>query len=217
MFDRDKIGMIVAEFLGTAILAVTAIAAASYFNFTAAWYVSIAAGTTLAVIVALIGRVSGAHVNPAITLGLWTLKKIPTTQAIVYISSQLLGGAVALAFVEYVTSTDILSVGATSIIGNVFVAEMVGSAVFGMGVASAVTQKLEGFYLSFTVGASLMIGILIASNGGNGFINPAVALANNAWDITTVIAPLLGSIVGMNIYSMFFAPSSSLKSTRNKR
>lgn len=214
MFNREKIGMMVAEFFGTAILATVAISAASYFNFTAAWYVSIAAGTALAVLVALIGKVSGAHVNPAITLGLWTLKKISTTNAAVYIAVQMLGGAVALLFVEYVTNSDIVQAGTGNIDSRVFVAEMIGAAVFGMGVAAAVSQKMEGFQLSFTIGASLMLGILIASNGGVGFVNPAVALANNTWDKTVVIAPLLGSVVGMNIYSMFLAPASSLKSRK---
>ncbi|MFT4532301.1 MAG: glycerol uptake facilitator-like aquaporin [Candidatus Saccharimonadales bacterium] len=211
MLDREKVGMIVAEFFGTAILATVAISASIYFSFTAAWYVALSAGIALAVIMTMIYRVSGAHVNPAITLGLWTLKKIPTPQAIVYVASQLLGGAVALAFVEYVTNNDILQAGATSVDARVFVAEMVGAAVFGMGVAAAVTQKLEGFHAAFAVGASLTLGMLIASNGGVGFINPAVALANNTWDKTVVIAPLLGSVVGMNIYSMFLAPAASLK------
>jgi glycerol uptake facilitator-like aquaporin len=215
MFDRDKVGMIVSEFLGTAILATVIIGASSYFNFTAAWYVSLSAGTALAVLVVLLGKVSGAHLNPAITLGLWSLKKIQTSQAVVYISSQLLGGAVALSFVEYVTNTDVVQAGTSSIDSRVFVAEMVGAAVFGMGVAAAVMQKLDGLLLAATIGASLTLGILVASNGGIGFINPAVALANNTWDKTVVIAPLLGSLVGMNVYSMFFAPASSLKTSKN--
>lgn len=210
MFDRQKIGVIVAEFFGTGILATVAIAAASYFNFTAPWYVSIAVGTTLAALVATIGKVSGAHVNPAITLGLWTLRKIPTPQAAVYIASQLLGGAVALVFVEYVTASDVLQQGVGSVDSRIFVAEMVGAAVFGFGVAATVMQKLEGLYAAFAIGASLTLGVLIASLAAPGYINPAVALANNTWDKTVVIAPLLGSVVGMNIYSMFLAPTSSL-------
>jgi glycerol uptake facilitator-like aquaporin len=213
MFNRKQIGMIVAEIIGTFILATVAIAAASYFKFTAPWYVSIAVGTTLAVLVGTIGKVSGAHVNPAITLGLWTLRKIPTPQAVVYVTSQLLGGALALAFVEYTTNTDILQQGFSTIDTRVFLAEMVGAAVFGFGVAAAVMQKLEGYQAAFTIGASLMLGVLVASIAAPGYINPAVALANNTWDRTVVVAPLLGSVVGMNLYSLFLAPTSSLKAS----
>jgi len=216
MFSREKVGMILAEFVGTFILATVAIAAASYFNFTAPWYVSIAVGITLATLVAVIGKVSGSHVNPAVTAGLWTLRKISAVTALVYISAQMLGGVLSLAFVEYVTNTDIIAQGMTSIDGRIFLAEMIGAAVFGVGVAAAVMQKLEGFYASFTIGASLMLGILVASLAGPGFLNPAVALANNTWDLTVVVAPILGVILGMNTYSLFFAPEKSLISRSRK-
>ena len=214
MFDRNKVGMIVAEFLGTAMLALVIVGAARYFNFTAPWYVGIAAAVAFATIYGTVGRVSGAHLNPAITLGLWTLKKIPTPQALVYVASQLLGGAVALAFVEYVTNSDVLARGMSVFDTRVFVAEMVGAAVFGFGFAAVVMQKLEGLHAAFTAGASLMLGVLIASVAAPGFINPAVALAENSWDRTVVLAPVVGVIVGMNLYSLFLAPPSSLK--RNK-
>ena len=210
MFDRKKIGMIIAEVVGTFILAVVAISVASMFNRTAPLYVSLAVGTTLAVLVGTIGRVSGAHVNPAITLGLWTLRKIPTPQALVYVAAQLLGGALALAYVEYSRDMDIIQTGMTTIDSRVFLAEMVGAAVFGFGVAAVITQKLEGYQAAFTIGASLTVGILVASLSAPGFLNPAVALANNTWDRTVVVAPLLGSVIGMNAYSLFLAPTSSL-------
>jgi glycerol uptake facilitator-like aquaporin len=217
MFTREKIGIILAELSGTFILAVVAIAAASYFNFTAPWYVSIAVGTALATLVAVIGTVSGAHVNPAITLGLWTLRKISTSYAVVYIAAQMLGGILALAFVEYVTDVEILQQGFSSVDGRIFFSEMVGAAVFGLGVASAVMRKLEGLQASFTIGASLTVGILIASIAGPGYINPAIALANNTWDWTVVFAPIVGVIVGMNLYSLFLAPENALLARNNKR
>jgi len=217
MFDRKKVGVIVAEFFGTAVLALTAIGAASYFNFTAPWYVGIAVGISLAVLVGTIGKVSGAHVNPAITLGLWTLRKIPTPDAIAYVAAQLLGGVVALSFVEYVTGTAVLSSASSTFDGRVFVAEMVGTAVFALGVSAVVMQKIEGMQAAFTIGASLTVGILIASLAAPGYLNPSVALAFNAWDRTTVIAPLIGAVLGMNLYSLFLAPPSSLVNKKTRK
>jgi glycerol uptake facilitator-like aquaporin len=212
MLERKKMGVIVAEFLGTMILALVVIGSAKYFNFTAPWYVGMAAAIALATLVGTIGKVSGAHVNPAITAGLWTLKKIPTPNALIYIAAQLLGGASALAIVEYVTNSDVVASGMSTMDGRVFLAEALGTAIFGFGVAAVVMQKLEGMQAAFTVGASLFLGVLVAAMAAPGFLNPAVALANNSWDRTTVIAPLLGSIVD----SFFLAPADSLKSSKKK-
>lgn len=217
MFSRQKMGVIMAELLGTAILAMVAIGASRYFNFTAPWYIAIAVGFTLMVLVTTIGRVSGSHVNPAITLGLWSLRKIDTPQAIVYISAQLLGGALAFAFIEYVTNSDIVNAGLSSFDLRIFVAEMVGAAVFGFGVAAVVMQKIEGAQAALTVGFSLTLGVLVAAVAAPGFINPAVALASNAWDSTVILAPILGSIVGMNVYSFFLAPTESLQASKKKK
>jgi glycerol uptake facilitator-like aquaporin len=211
MQQRQKIGTLVAEFFGTAILAMAILGAARYFNFTAPWYVGLAAGVTLAALVGVIGKVSGAHVNPAITLGLWTLRQIPGTTALAYMAVQLLGGLTAFAFVEYVSNTEIVYSGTSTIDYRIFIAEMVGTAVFAMGVASVVLQKIEGMQAAFTIGASLFIGVLIAAIVAPAYLNPAVALANNAFDRTTVIAPLIGSVLGMNIYSFFLAPVEGLK------
>ena len=217
MERRQKVGMLVAEFFGTAILALTAIGAARYFNFTAPWYVGLAVGMSLAVLVGTIGKVSGAHVNPAITLGLWTLRKIPSTTAVAYVAAQLLGGLTAFAFVEYVTNSDLLNSGLNTFDSRIFLAELVGTAIFGFGVASVVMQKMEGMQAAFTIGASLFVGILVASIVAPGFLNPAVALANNSLDRTTLFAPLIGSVIGMNLYSFFLAPADSLKSSKKSK
>ncbi len=214
MFNRRNIGIVVAEFLGTAILALVAIGASKYFNFTAPWYVGLAVGIALITLVGTIGRVSGAHVNPAITLGFWTLRQISALKAVVYMTAQILGGFTAFLFVEYITNSDIISAGSSTFDGRIFVAEMVGTAIFAFGVAAVVMQKLEATQATLTIGFSLFLGILVASIVAPGFLNPAVALANNAWDKTTVIAPLVGAVVGMNLYSLFLAPESSLLAPR---
>ncbi len=211
MLDRKKLGLIVSEFTGTAILAMVAMGSARYFRFTAPWYIAIAAGLALVALVGMLGKISGAHLNPAITLAMWTLRKIPTLEAIVYIASQLLGGVIALAYIEYTTNTSVLASGLSAFDGRLFLAEIVGTAVFAFGFASAVYQKMQGIQLAFTIGISFTLGILVAAVAGPGFINPAIALANNSWDKTSVIAPLLGAIIGMNVYGYFLAPEKNLK------
>ena len=93
--ERKKIGMVLAEFLGTAILASLVLAQVNAVGaiLSSPWYVAATAGLTLGILVLTFARVSGAHFNPAITIGLWTIKKVPTTNAIVYVAAQMLGAA----------------------------------------------------------------------------------------------------------------------------
>jgi glycerol uptake facilitator-like aquaporin len=163
-------------------------------------------------LVLAIGKVSGAHVNPAVTIGLWTLRKIETTTAVIYIAAQVLGAAVALRLFQYFQN-DVLQNSAGKFDWRIFVAEAIGTLVFTFGVAAVVTQKLEGFNAAFTIGASLTLGALIASTASNGILNPAVALGLNSWSWTYTLAPVLGAVLGMNIYDLFLAPVSELKAT----
>jgi len=216
MFTRDKVGMILAEFMGTFVLATVFIAAASYFNFTAPWYVSIAAGLSYALLVSVLLKVSGAHFNPAVTIGFWTIRKVSTITALLYVSVQMFGGILALAFVEYISRTDILAQGLGSIDGRIFMSELVGAFVFGVGIAAVSMRQLEDLHASFIAGASLTVGVLIASIAATGYINPAVALASNTWDLTVVSAPIVGVVLGMNTYSLFLAPEKSLLPKKRK-
>ena len=213
MTQRTKLGMLVGEFFGTAMLTSVVLAEAnSGVLVNRTWFVAASAGLTLALLSLTIGRLSGAHVNPAITIGMWTLRKIQTTTAIVFIAAQVLGGAVALRLFQYFQD-DVLQSAAGKFDWRVFVAEMIGTMVFSFGVAAVVTQKLDGYRAAFAVGTSLMLGAIIAGTASNGFLNPAVALGNNSWSWTYAAAPIAGAIVGMNIYDLFLAPEASFKAS----
>ena len=211
MTQRNKLSVLVAEFFGTALLTSAVLAQAnSNVIVNKTWFIAAVAGLTLSTIVLTIGRISGAHVNPAITIGLWTLRKIETTTAVVYIAAQILGAAVALRLFQYLQN-DVLQNVAGAFEWRIFVAEAVGALVFSFGVAAVVTQKLQGLRAAFTIGTSLMLGAVIASTASNGILNPAVALGVNSWSWTYVAAPILGAVLGMNLYDLFLAPESELK------
>ncbi len=211
MTQRTKIGMLVAEFFGTAILTIAILAEAnSNVLVNRTWFIAATAGITLALLTIIIGRVSKAHVNPAVTIGLWTLRKIETTTALVYIAAQVLGAAVALRLFQYLQG-DVLQGIAGKFEWRVFVAEAVGTFIFTFGIAAVVTQKLDGYKAAFGIGASFMLGAMVASVASNGFLNPAVALGNNSWSWTYAAAPVLGAVLGMNVFDLFLAPESSFK------
>ncbi len=198
--------MVVAEFMGVAVLvtAVYSMVARTTFPL----FGGLAAGLTLGLLVHTIGSVSGAHVNPAITLGLWSVRKIKTLPAIAYIAAQMLGGFAAWMLINYFLGSDIQSI-ANKFEVKVLIAEAIGALIFGFGVAAAVYQNYEGTKLAFTVGASLTIGILVASLASNGVLNPAVALGLQSWNWAYATGPIIGSVVGMNLYALIFADDVS--------
>ena len=210
MTQRNKLAVLVAECIGTFLLT-SAILAQAYSNVIVnrTWFVAATAGLTLAAIVLIVGRVSGAHVNPAVTIGLWTLRKIESTTALVYMAAQFLGAAIAWRLFQYFQNDTIPNI-AGSFEWRIFVAEMVGTLLFTFGVAAAVTQKLQGLRAAFTIGVSLTIGVLVAATASNGILNPAVALGLNSWSWTYVTAPIIGSVLGMNLYDLFLAPEKEL-------
>jgi glycerol uptake facilitator-like aquaporin len=216
MFQGKKLNVLLAELIGTFMLASAVLIVGHMFSTgTAAWYISLTAGVTLALIVTKIGHVSGAHVNPAVTIGLWTQKRITAINAIVYIAAQILGGLLALSFYNYAKHTTLPAIGADTFLWRTFWLEAAGAAIFGGGIMAALTKKLEGAYAAFTIGLSLTAGALFASTAAPGFLNPAVALSFNALDKTTLVAPIVGMVVGMQVYSSLFAPIE--KSTKKKK
>jgi aquaporin Z len=208
MVSRQKVAMVVAELMGVIVLvtAVYAMVARTTFPL----FGGIAAGLTLGVLVHTIGTASGAHVNPAITLGLWSVRKVKTLTALVYIAAQMLGGLAAWALINYFLGTHIQSM-ANKFEWKILVAEAVGALVFGFGVASAIYQRYEGARAAFTIGGSLTLGMLVASLASNAIVNPAVALGLQSWNVAYVVGPLIGSIVGMNLYALFFAEGINFK------
>lgn len=214
MFTKEKVQMMMAEFFGTALLSLVVLKLSHMFGLgTAAWYTSLTAGLTLALVVAVFGQFSGAHVNPAITIGLWTLKKIDSATAIIFVSMQMLAGASSLLLYNYLTGTRLAMAGSPEFSGRVFIAEALGAAIFGMGVALAATRTVSETAVSFIVGTSLALGAMVASIAAPGYLNPAVAVANNAWDRTVALAPVIGVVLGMNVYFYLF---SATKSSRKK-
>lgn len=204
MFGREKIAMVLAEFIGTFTLASVVLAMIGRTNFP--FFAAAAAAAAVALMTLVIGEISGAHLNPAITIGQWTLRKIETGRAIVFIAAQMLGGVVAWTLNEYLLNQSLKNIANASFDWRVLIAEAVGATVFSMGVAAAIYKGYKGLELALTVGASLFVGILIASFGSNGILNPAVAVGVQSWSFVYATGPIIGAIIGMNLYNLVFAP-----------
>ncbi|MGZ6004661.1 MAG: aquaporin [Candidatus Saccharimonadales bacterium] len=203
MFGQKRIAAFVAEFLGGGLLSLalyTILARTSFPIFTGA-----ALALTYALIVMVFGQVSGGHANPAVTLAMWTRSRISTLHAIVSIAAQMLGGFAAWGLIRYFMGHTLTSLAGTKFAWAPFIAEAIGTAVFTFGIGAAVYMKVEGSKLATAAALSLFLGVLVASLGSNGILNPAAALGVQSWDWAYAAGPLVGGIVGINLYSLLFA------------
>lgn len=209
MTVRSRIATLVAEFLGTAVLATVAINV-SRSQIGISYFVAIGVGLALALLVLMFGRVSGAHLNPAVTIGLWTLRKIGTIQAIAYLAMQMLGGLAAWQLANYFVGQEIASIAGNAFDWKVLVGEAVGTLVFTFAIAVAVYQETEMAKKAALIGGGLFLGVIVASLASNAVLNPAVALGNQSWSRAYIFGPIIGSVIGMNLYVLLFAPAASL-------
>jgi aquaporin Z len=203
MFTRPQIATVVAEFLGTAILVMVALimsqtTAVSYF-------IGTSLAVTLAVLVLFFGNISGAHFNPALTFGMWTARKIGTLRGVLYVGAQLLGGLAALELFQYLVGRDLP---AKNLAFNtpMWLAEVVGTAILAVGLAAVVSKGMDAVSSAVTMGAAIFTGVIIAGTASAGYINPAIALGERSFNSVYVLGPLVGGLIGVNLYMMLMSP-----------
>ena len=141
----------IAEAVGTmALTLIVALSLAGKFPVSTA----VLAGLTLTLFFYTIGHISGMHINPAITIGAWSIKKISNKDAIAYVISQFFGAAIAIILV---TACGIefakLSLSNNSLL--IAFAELLGTAFFAFGVASALYSRTPKDIAGMIVGFSL--------------------------------------------------------------
>lgn len=206
---RSKVALLLAEFLGTAILATVVINIARS-QIGISYFVSLGVGLTMAMLILVFGEFSGVHANPAVTVGLWTVRKISTVKAVAFLAVQMLGGLAAWQLANYFAGSEIVSIAPEEFKWTALIAEAVGAFVFTFAVASAIYQKYSIGKKAALVGGGLAMGIIVASLASNAVINPAIAIANQSWSKAYVFGPLIGGVIGINLYVLFFAPIASL-------
>jgi glycerol uptake facilitator-like aquaporin len=139
-------------------------------------------------------------------LALWTSRRVGTVKALLFIGAQLLGGLAAYSLFKYFSRGQVQQL-PTAYDSHILVAEAVGAFVFAFVAAGAMFQRLHPMVRAAVTGGAFTMGVIIASAASAGFINPAIALANNAWAWGTyVLGPVLGAVIGVNLYGLLFNP-----------
>lgn len=191
-----------AEFVGTYTLAlVVLIMVASGSTMT-----PFVAAITVMVFVYTIGHVSGTHINPAVTIALWYIRRISSNDALSYIAAQCIGalGAMGTAWMlipglpSKLTSVQTLVTNKPA----VGIAEGLGAAILVFGLLAVATGRVKQELSGVVIGGSLLVGIMIASSASNAILNPAVALALGSINILYIAAPIIGAALGARLYLM---------------
>lgn len=202
--NRLSVGPVLAEFVGTATLVLVAIVMAE--TTAVSYFIATSLALTLAVVVMMFGKVSGSHVNPAITFAMWTARRIGTLRAISYIAAQMLGGLASWQLYQYLADKPLAAAKSVPYNGHVLVAEIVGTFVLSLGFAAAASRAFDTLQSAFVYGAAIFAGIMVASVNAIAFLNPAIYLGLRSWGTAYILGPLVGAFVGVNLYNLLFAP-----------
>ncbi|HJP81512.1 MAG TPA: aquaporin [Candidatus Saccharimonadales bacterium] len=204
------IAALVSEFVGTFIFAATVVASQGQ---------PILVMFALAGVVLAVGGLSGAYLNPALTIGAWVTRRLTPMRALGYIVAQFLGAMLALVVLT-AFSGNAAQHSATDVYSNtptlfqaaaipsgkewiVFMSEVLGAIIFGFAVANATREAKDRTTAALTVGIGLFLGLMVAGSaasfvGGSAILNPAVAVTLQAINLTTVW-PLLVYIIGAGV------------------
>jgi len=205
---RLQAATVLAEFLGTAILVMVAIVLTQTTG--VSYFVGTSVAAALGIIYVLFGGVSGAHVNPAITFGMWTARRIGTLRGIAYVAAQLLGGLASLELYQYLVGRHITA-RHISFSTPMWLAEVIGTAILAFALTAVISRRLDTLTSALTYATSFFVGILIAATASAAYLNPAIALGLRSWDSIYVLGPLVGGLIGVNLYTYVYANFPSAK------
>ena len=184
--------------------------------------VSLAFGLTVLTMAFAIGHISGCHLNPAVSIGLWAGGRFEASKLVPYIIAQVLG-AIAGAAVLYLIASgkagfDLAAGFASNGYGAhspggysmtaALVCEVVMTALFLIVILGATDKRAPAGFAPIAIGLCLTLIHLISIPVTNTSVNPArstgVALFVGGWAVEQLwlfwVAPIVGAVLGALIY-----------------
>lgn len=184
--------------------------------------VSLAFGLTVLTMAYAIGHISGCHLNPAVSVGLWAGGRFPASQLLPYIISQVLGGLVAGGVLYLIASGkpgfDVTAGFASNGFGehspggysmtSALVTEVVMTMMFLVIILGATDKRAPQGFAPIAIGLGLTLIHLISIPVTNTSVNPArstaVAVFAGGWAVQQLwlfwVAPLVGGALGAVVY-----------------
>jgi aquaporin Z len=186
--------------------------------------VALAFGLTVLTMAYAIGHISGCHLNPAVSIGLWAGGRFPAKQLLPYIIAQVSGAVVAGATLYIIASGkpgfDVLagfasngygahSPGGYSLLAAL-VTEVVMTMMFLLIILGATDKRAPQGFAPIAIGLGLTLIHLISIPVTNTSVNPArstgVAIFVGGWATAQLwlfwVAPVIGGVLGAVIYRL---------------
>lgn len=222
---------VAAEFIGTFWLVLggcgAAVLAASFPDFGIKFVgVALAFGLTLLTMAFAIGGISGCHINPAVTVGLWAARRFPAKDVLPYIIAQVIGGIVAGGVLYVIASGQAGFSTANGFASNGYgehspghytllacaVCEVVMTLMFIFIIAASIDKRNVAGFAPIPIGLALTLIHLISIPVTNTSVNPArstgPAVFAGGWALQQLwmfwVAPLIGGALGGGIYKALF-------------
>lgn len=184
--------------------------------------VALAFGLTVLTMAFAIGHISGCHLNPAVSVGLWASGRFPANQLLPYIISQVLGAIVAGGVLYLIASGragfDISkgfaangygehSIGGYSLTAGL-ITEVVMTMMFLLIILGATDKRAPQGFAPIAIGLGLTLIHLVSIPVTQTSVNPArstgVAVYVGDWAISELwlfwVAPIVGALIGAAIY-----------------
>jgi aquaporin Z len=184
--------------------------------------VALAFGLTVMTMAFAIGHISGCHLNPAVTVGLWAGGRFPKGQVLSYVVSQVLGAVVAGGVLYVIASGragfDVTagfaangygahSIGGYSLAAGI-VTEIVMTMMFLVIIMGATDKRAPAGFAPIAIGLGLTLIHLISIPVTQTSVNPArstgVAVFVGGWAISQLwvfwVAPIVGGVLGAGVY-----------------
>ena len=233
--DQEKIKPYVAEFVGTFILVTFICGLASVWSTREGGLspadLGILYGFLLMAIIFGIGRISGAHVNPAVTIAMWSIKKISPRDALGYIAAQLLGGVAGAFLIKglFTGRGSIVNYGAAHVSidflhgGSPWLAlivEALGAFLLVWAImATTVSKDASPTNAALAIGFTLGFAQMVLGPATGGSFNPArwlgPALASGTFPDfwLYIVGPIAGAVLAASAYQWLIGAESESAST----
>jgi aquaporin Z len=208
---------LVAEFIGTFAL-VFLVAGTGGLGIGGLVGVALAYGLTVLVFAYSYGHLSGTHINPAVTIGLWVGKQIDLVNAVGYIVAQLLGGIVAGLVLDFLIGDIAPGLGATALADGVsptegLIIEVILTFFLVNAIFNSAVSGKAGNAAPVAIGLTLTAAILMggpltgASLNPARTIGPAIATGNFADLWVYLVGPILGAVLAALLYTGLLRPT----------
>jgi len=184
--------------------------------------VSLAFGLTVLTMAYAIGHISGCHLNPAVSIGLWAAGRFPAKDLLPYIVAQVLGAIAAGGILYLIISGKAEFTGAGHFASNCYgehsvggfslqaavITEVVMTAFFLIVILGATDKRAPAGFAPIAIGLCLTLIHLITIPVDQTSVNPArstgVAVYADPWAVQQLwvfwAAPIVGALLGATIY-----------------